>query len=160
MQKITVITVGNLKEKYLKEAINEYSKRLSSFCRLEIIEIKESRLPDNPSQGEISACLNEEAKKIEGYIPQNTDIVALCIEGKELSSPELARFIADSGVSGKSGITFIIGGSFGIAEEIKAKAKLKLSFSKMTFPHQLFRVMLAEQIYRAFSINAGSPYHK
>ncbi len=160
MQKITVITVGSLKEKYLKEAIDEYSKRLNSFCRLEIIEIKESRLPDNPNKSEINACLNEEAKKIEAHIPQNTDIVALCIEGKEISSPEMAKFIENSAVSGKSGITFIIGGSFGIAEEIKKRAKLKLSFSKMTFPHQLFRVMLLEQIYRAFSINAGSPYHK
>lgn len=160
MQKITLITVGTLKENYLKEAINEYSKRLRSFCRLEIIEIKESRLPDNPNQSEINACLDEEAKKINSHIPQNSDIVTLCIEGKQLSSPQLSDFISQSAVSGKSGITFIIGGSFGIADEIKARSKLKLSFSKMTFPHQLFRVMLLEQIYRAFTINAGSPYHK
>ena len=160
MQRITVISVGSIKEAYLKSAVNEYSKRLNAFCRLEIIEIKESRLPDNPNESEIKACLNEEAKRISRYLSPNSNIVTLCIEGKQLTSPELSDFISQSAVSGKADIIFIIGGSFGISEEIKAKSKLKLSFSKMTFPHQLFRVMLLEQIYRAFSINAGSPYHK
>lgn len=160
MQRITVIAVGSLKEAYLRDAVNEYSKRLKNYCRLELIEIKESRLPDAPNESEIKSCLADEAKKIAAHIPQSSDIVSLCIEGKQLSSTELGEFIAESAVKGKSDITFIIGGSFGIADEIKAKSTLKLSFSKMTFPHQLFRVMLFEQIYRAFSINAGSPYHK
>lgn len=159
MIKITFITLGKLKEKYLRDAVDEYVKRLSRYCRLDIVELSPVNLPDNPSQSEISAALNKEAEMIEKRIPQNSIITALCVEGKTLSSEELADFVSTNTDGGKN-MCFIIGSSYGLSDAIKQKSNLKLSLSKMTFPHQLFRVMLLEQIYRAFKIKEGSTYHK
>lgn len=159
MIKITLITLGKLKEKYLRDAVEEYAKRLSRYCKLEIIELNPVSLPDNPSQNEIDAALLKEAEMIQKRIPQNSVVTALCVEGKTLSSEDLAKFTDANTSSGKN-MCFIIGSSYGLNENIKNQAGLKLSLSRMTFPHQLFRVMLLEQIYRAFKINEGSTYHK
>ena len=159
MLKIKIITVGNLKESSMREICAEYAKRLSGYCSLEIVELRESRLPDSPSASQISAALSEESALISAQIPQNSICVPLCVEGKQRSSEELAEKI-DSYQSRSSCICFIIGSSYGLSDEIKSRADLKLSFSKMTFPHQLMRVILLEQTYRAFMINAGSTYHK
>ena len=159
MIKVTFITLGKLKEKYLRDAVDEYAKRLSRYCKLEIIELTPINLPDNPSQSEIDNALLKEAEAIEKRIPQNSVVTALCVEGKSLSSEQLASFVDQNTNSGKN-MCFIIGSSYGLSETIKQKADLKLSLSAMTFPHQLFRVMLLEQIYRAFKINEGSTYHK
>lgn len=158
---INLITMGKLKENYLRDAASEYSKRLSGFCRLNIIELPENRLSDNPSEKEIQNALSNEAKLIENHINKKSAYnIAMCIEGKQLSSDELSIKIREIGVSGKSTINFIIGSSFGISSEIKSVCDLKLSMSKMTFPHQLARVLLLEQIYRAFQISSGGKYHK
>ncbi len=157
---ITIIALGKLKEKYLTDAINEYSKRLSVYGKLNIIELTPVRLSDNPSQGEIDNALLKEAEEIKKKIPSNSYTFALCIEGKEKSSEDFAKQIKTAALNGKSNITFIIGSSFGLADEIKTLADFKLSFSPMTFPHQLMRVMLLEQIYRAFQINNNGKYHK
>ncbi len=157
---ITIIALGKLKEKYLTDAINEYSKRLSLYGKLNIIELTPIRLSDNPSQAEIDNALVKEAEEIKKKIPSNSYTFALCVEGKEKSSEDFARQIKTAALNGKSNITFIIGSSFGLAEEIKALADFKLSFSPMTFPHQFMRVMLLEQIYRAFQINNNGKYHK
>lgn len=159
MIKITLICLGKPKEKYLKEACNEYAKRLSRYCSLEIVELDPVRLPEKPSQSEIDSALLKEAEMIIKKIPQNSDVYTLCIEGKPLSSGNFAQNIAASQNLGKN-IAFVIGSSYGLSEKVKALSKLRLSFSAMTFPHQLFRVMLLEQIYRAFKINEGSTYHK
>lgn len=159
MIKITLIALGKLKEKYLVEAVKEYSKRLSSYCKLDIVEIEPVRLPDNPSGGEVSKALDREAELILKKIPKGDAVIPLCVEGKELSSPELAERIGGFCDMGK-GVTLIIGSSYGLADIVKAAGDLRLSVSKMTFPHQLFRVMLLEQLYRAFKINEGSAYHK
>ena len=140
MIKITLITLGKLKEKYLRDAVEEYAKRLSRYCKLDIIELSPVTLSDNPSQSEIDTALLKEAEIIEKRIPDGSVVTALCIEGKNMC--------------------FIIGSSFGLSDTVKQKSNLKLSLSAMTFPHQLFRVMLLEQIYRAFKINEGSTYHK
>lgn len=160
MQNITVITLGTLKEKYLKEAVLEYSKRLKTLCKFEIIELSEHKIPDNPSQKQIEISLEKEAEKIFSKINKSSVIIALCIEGKQKSSEELARYFEECAINSKSHITFIIGSSFGLSDMVKEAAHLKLSFSKMTFPHQLARVLLCEQIYRAFKINQNSEYHK
>ena len=159
MIKVTVITLGRLKGKYLSEAVNEYSKRLSRYCDLNIIEFEPVKLPDKPSEAEINSALEKEADMILKKTPQNSFKVALCVEGKELSSPELADKIKELSAIGKN-ITFVIGSSYGLSEKVKRACDLRLSMSRMTFPHQLFRVMLLEQIYRAFKINEGSTYHK
>ncbi len=159
MIKVTLICLAKLKEKYLKDAVEEYKKRLSRYCSLDIIELEPVRLPEKPSHSEIEQALLKEADMILKKIPQNSEIYTLCIEGKELSSEQFARNIDTLQNEGKS-LTFVIGSSYGIANKIKALSNFKLSFSKMTFPHQLFRVMLLEQIYRAFKINEGSAYHK
>ena len=159
MLKIKIITVGNLKESSMREICAEYAKRLSGYCSLEIVELRESRLPDSPSASQISAALSEESALISAQIPQNSICVPLCVEGKQRSSEELAEKI-DSYQSRSSCICFIIGSSYGLSDEIKSRADLKLSFSKMTFPHQLMRVILLEQTYRAFMINTGRTYHK
>ena len=155
---VTIISVGKLKEKYLRDAIAEYSKRLQAFCNFRIIELDESRLSEKSSQREIEQALETEGTNIlrnsQGFI------FSMCIEGKQLSSEEFAKKFTDIGVSGTSAVTFIIGSSFGLSDEVKRKSDFKLSMSKMTFPHQLARVMLAEQIYRAFQINNGGKYHK
>ena len=158
MMNVTIISVGKLKEKYLRDAIAEYSKRLQAFCNFRIIELDESRLSEKPSQRDIEQALETEGKNIlrnsQGFI------FSMCIEGKQLSSEEFAKKFTDIGVSGTSAVTFIIGSSFGLSDEVKRKSDFKLSISKMTFPHQLARVMLTEQIYRAFQINNGGKYHK
>ena len=159
MIKVTLICLAKLKEKYLREAVNEYQKRLSRYCSLDIIELEPVRLPEKPSQSEIDQALLKEADMILKRIPQNSELYTLCIEGKELSSEQFAEKI-DALQSGGKSLTFIIGSSYGISPKVKALANFKLSFSKMTFPHQLFRVMLLEQIFRAFKINEGSAYHK
>jgi len=155
---IKLIVIGKLKEDYLRNACAEYIKRLGRYCMFELHELDECRLSDNPSDKEIAAALKKEGEQIKRYA--SGYIVPMCIEGKQLSSPELAEKIASAGVSGNSTVTFIIGSSFGIDPEIKAMGSLKLSMSKMTFPHQLARVMLLEQIYRSFQINTGGKYHK
>lgn len=159
MIKVTVIALGKLKEKYLRDAVDEYSKRLSRYCKLEIIEIEPERLSDKPSALEIESALSAEKEKIFKKIPQNSTVVSLCIEGKEKSSEELAKTMASQVNSGKN-MVFIIGSSYGLSEDVKKASDIRLSLSQMTFPHQLFRVMLLEQIYRAFKINEGSQYHK
>lgn len=160
MLSIKLICVGKMKEKYYIEAFEEYRKRLGAYCRFEVEELTEQRLGDNPSQGEITAALEKEAAEIEKGIPSGAAVVAMCVEGVQKSSPELAAQIAAWAGMGKSKICFLIGGSFGMSERIKARADLRLSMSRMTFPHHLARVMVGEQIYRALAINEGSKYHK
>ena len=160
MQKVTLICVGKLKEKFYAQATAEYAKRLSRFCKLEIVELPESRLSDSPSPAEISQALTAEAALIEAKLPKGSALVAMCIEGEELSSPQLAEKMRQFAVSGVSNLTFLIGGSVGLFPAIKAQADFRLSMSPMTFPHHLARVMLLEQIYRAHKINANERYHK
>lgn len=157
---VTIICEAKLKEKYLREAGDEYVKRLGSLCSLNIIELNPKRLSDSPSASEVQTALENEGKEILSKIPKNSEIYAMCIEGKQLSSEQLAQRIEMSGINGKSNIVFIIGSSFGLSDEVKKAADFRLSMSEMTFPHQLARVMLLEQIYRALSINAGTKYHK
>lgn len=159
MIKITLITLGKLKEKYLNEAVKEYTKRLSAYAKLDIIELEPVKLPDKPSRSEIENALLKESELILKKIPQNSEIITLCVEGQELSSPDFAKKIGNLEAMGKS-ITLIIGSSYGLSENIKKRSHLRLSLSQMTFPHQLFRVLLLEQLYRAFKINEGSQYHK
>ncbi len=160
MQKITLLTVGRLKEKFFKEAEQEYAKRLSGFCNLNIIEIPQEVLPQNPSEGQIKAALEAEAEQILSKIPKQADIVTLCIEGKQRTSEELAELITDNANTSSGVLAFVIGGSFGLSETVKAKSKVRLSMSKMTFPHRMARIMLLEQIYRGYQISAGTRYHK
>ena len=158
--KIKIICVGKLKEKYLKDAISEYSKRLGRFCNLEITELADEKIPDNPSAAEEEKVLLCEGEKILGKIGATDYVITLCVEGKQLSSEEFANKIHTLTLGGKSNITFIIGGSLGLHPDVKNRSDLRLGFSKMTFPHQLMRVVLLEQIYRAFKINANEKYHK
>ena len=160
MQKVSIICVGKMKEKFYIEAAAEYVKRLSRFCKLEIIELPEDRLPDDPSQAQIDAALAREAEAIKSKLPASCYIIAMCVEGKTRSSEELARLMEDSVHQGGSHLVFLIGGSFGLHPSVKALASFKLSMSPMTFPHHLARVMLLEQIYRGYQINTGSKYHK
>jgi len=160
MQKVSIICVGKMKEKFYIEAAAEYGKRLSRFCKLEIIELPEDRLPEDPSKAQIEAALAKEAETIRAKLPSGAMIVAMCVEGKTRSSEELAALMAQSANQGGSHVVFLIGGSFGLHPSVKALAAVKLSMSPMTFPHHLARVMLLEQIYRAYQINAGSKYHK
>lgn len=157
---ITVITLGKLKEKYLKDAVGEYAKRISPYGKLDIIELTPARLSESPSPAEIESALAKESEEIKKKIPSGGYVFSLCIEGKQKSSEELAKAIHDITLNGKSNIVFIIGSSFGLSDEIKNLSDCKLSFSPMTFPHQLMRVMLLEQIYRAFQINTNGKYHK
>ncbi len=159
MLNVKIITVGSLKESYLKDAISEYSKRLSAFCDLEIIELKEYKLPDSPSQSEIDKALAEEAERIKKAIPPKSYKIALCVEGKQLSSEELAQKIEETTLTTAS-VCLIIGSSHGIDASLKGFCDYKLSVSKLTFPHQLMRVMLLEIIYRAMNIIKGTKYHK
>ena len=157
---ITLITVGKLKEKYLKQAIDEYSKRLSRYCKLEIIELNDEKTPDNASEKEEQLIKEKEGKQILSKIKENAFVIAMDLGGKNLTSEEFPKFIEQNGVMGNSNIVFLIGGSLGLSDEVKKRANYKLCFSKMTFPHQLFRVMLLEQIYRGFRIMKNEPYHK
>lgn len=160
MMKIKIICIGSIKEKFFRDAIDEYDKRLSRFCKLEIVEIKEERLGDNPSQADIEKALNKEKDKILSCIDGNSFTVDLSIQGKMLDSEALAKKIGEISLEGYSEVNFIIGSSHGLDDEIRKSSNLSLSFSKMTFPHQLMRVVLLEQIYRAFKINANEAYHK
>lgn len=160
MRTITVLCVGKLKESYFRDACAEYVKRLGGFAKVQIIELDEERLPDAPSPAQIEATLAAEGKRMLEKIPRGAAVVALCIEGREQSSEALSATLSRWAVEGISQVVFAIGSSFGLSPEIKAAAKLKLSMSPMTFPHQLARVMLLEQIYRALQIEAGGKYHK
>ena len=158
--KITILTVGKIKEKYLRDAIAEYSKRLSRYAKLEIIEVADEKTPDNASETVETNIKNKEAERLLKYIRDDAYLITLEIKGKQLTSEELAQKIDTLGVQGTSHIIFVIGGSLGLGEEVLKRSNYALSFSKMTFPHQLMRVVLLEQIYRAYRINAGEPYHK
>lgn len=160
MLTVNLICIGKLKESYWREACQEYSKRLSAFCRFTIMELNESRLPDHPSQSQINAALQTEGEKILAAVGNGSAVFPLCIEGKQVSSPQLAERIKKLSINGTSTINFVIGSSFGLAEEVKRAGEFKLSMSPMTFPHQLARVMLCEQIYRAFEIIHNGKYHK
>ncbi len=157
---ITIISVGKVKEKYLRDAIEEYSKRLKRYCKLEILEVSDEKTPDNASEKEEIQIKVKEGEAILRYIKDTAFVIALDLKGKTVSSEELASFISDLGTKGKSDLVFIIGGSLGLSQKVLERADYKLCFSKMTFPHQLFRVMLLEQIYRGFRIIKGEPYHK
>lgn len=159
MIKINLVAVGKLKEKYLKEAVAEYSKRISAYAKITVVEINEYRCGDNPSEAEIKQVLQKEGEQIIAKIPKGSFVIPMCIEGEQKSSEAFSKEIECISLT-NSEITFIIGGSFGLSDEVKALGKLKLSFSKMTFPHQLMRVILLEQIYRALSISNKSKYHK
>lgn len=158
--KITLITVGKIKEKYLKDAIAEYSKRLSRYCKLEIVEVADEKTPDNASDTVEDAIRDKEGERILKYIKEDAYVITLEIAGKMLTSEEMAEKIEKLGVQGSSHIIFIIGGSIGLGREILKRSDYALSFSKMTFPHQLMRVILLEQIYRSYRIMNHEPYHK
>ena len=157
---ITVLAVGKLKEKYWQDAIMEYSKRLGKYCRFQIVEVKESLLRANPSEDEETAVKIAEGRDILSKIKPSVHVVTLEIKGRQLSSPQLAQHIEDMMVRGKSSIVFVIGGSLGLSDEVSRRADFKLSFSAMTFPHQMMRVILLEQIYRSFKIIKNEAYHK
>lgn len=158
--KITLITVGKIKERYFAEAVAEYSKRLSRYCKLEIVELADEKTPDGASAKEELLIKAREGERILKTIKEGTYLIALAIEGKKMSSERLADFIGGLGIRGESHVTFVIGGSLGLDERILKKADFRLSFSDMTFPHQLMRIILLEQIYRSYRILANEPYHK
>ena len=157
---IDIICVGNIKEKYFTDAIKEYKKRLTPYVNIEIIEVDEYKLPNKHSDSQILEGMEKEADQILSKIKERAYVVPLCIEGKQIGSEEFADKIEKVTIEGYSDIAFIIGGSYGLHQKIKSKGQMKLSFSKMTFPHQLMRVVLMEQIYRAFRILRNEPYHK
>ncbi len=157
---ISIIAVGKIKEKYIQEGIREFSKRLSRYCSLNIIEVDDERAPENLSQKEMEIVKSKEGDKILAKIPQNSFIISLEIKGKQISSEELSKKMEDLMIDGINHITFIIGGSLGLSDEVINRSNYKLSFSKMTFPHQLMRLILLEQIYRGFKIMKNEPYHK
>ncbi len=159
MLTINLIYIGKLKERYWQEACGEYQKRLKAFCKLQMIELPEYKLPSAPSDSQIAKCIEEEGKESISRTKSGYRI-AMCIEGKPVASEQLARKISELSLSGVSEISFVIGGSYGLSQEVKKQADWKLSMSPMTFPHQLARVMLLEQIYRAFQINHNGKYHK
>ncbi|MBP6887256.1 MAG: 23S rRNA (pseudouridine(1915)-N(3))-methyltransferase RlmH [Oscillospiraceae bacterium] len=161
MRTITILCVGNLKETYLREAAAEYAKRLSAFCNLKIFEMSEERLPENPSPAEIARTVEAEGARLMAKLPKNAMVAALCIEGETFSSEAFSEKLASMMASETgSELCFVIGGSYGLSEAVKSRAALKLSLSRMTFPHQLSRILLLEQIYRAFQIASGGKYHK
>ena len=160
MLAVRLICVGKLGEKFWSAAVQEYAKRLGAYCKLEIIELPEQRLPQTPSAGEITQALDKEAALIEAKLPAGAAVVALCVEGREMSSEQLADWLGRLTVSGKSRLCLVIGGSCGLSDRIKQRASLRLSMSPMTFPHHLARVMVLEQLYRALNIAAGGKYHK
>ena len=157
---ISIVTVGKLKEKYLKQGIEEYSKRLSAYAKIDIIEIPDEKAPETLSEQEMLQVMGKEGERILSKIPDDAHVIALAIEGKMKSSEELADTLDKLATYGKSKIVFVIGGSLGLSRDVMKRANDTLSFSKMTFPHQLMRLILVEQVYRAFRINRGEPYHK
>ena len=160
MLSVTLVCVGKMKEKHYIAAFAEYQKRLSAYCKLSVTELPEQRLPEDPSLREISAALEKEGAEITKHIPPQAAVIALCVEGKQVSSSAFSQMLERRAVEGTSRLCFLVGGSFGLSEAVKQKADVKLSLSEMTFPHHLARVMLIEQIYRAFTIRAGTRYHK
>jgi 23S rRNA (pseudouridine1915-N3)-methyltransferase len=160
MRSIQLLCVGKMKEKFYIDAAAEYAKRLGAFCKLTVTELAEERLPDRPSPAQIDAALDREGSRILEKLPAGGILVALCVEGELLSSPALAAQLEKWAVQGASTVTFLIGGSCGLHPKVKQRAALRLSMSPMTFPHHLARVMVLEQIYRAFQINQGTNYHK
>ncbi|MFU0782390.1 MAG: 23S rRNA (pseudouridine(1915)-N(3))-methyltransferase RlmH [Thermoanaerobacterium thermosaccharolyticum] len=157
---IDIIAVGKIKEKFIEDGIREYVKRLKPYCNINIIEVNDERAPEGLSDKEKISVMHRESTKILDKIRKGSFIISLCIEGRQMDSVEFARYIEDVMTAGNSNITFVIGGSLGLHDDIKSMSDLKLSFSKMTFPHQLMRLILVEQIYRAFKIMKGEPYHK
>ncbi|MDF9410397.1 23S rRNA (pseudouridine(1915)-N(3))-methyltransferase RlmH [Brevibacillus laterosporus] len=157
---ITIITVGKLKEKYLKEGIAEYVKRLSAYCKLNVVEVNDEKAPEELSATEMEQVKRKEGERILAHIKQDHYVIALAIEGQMWSSEKLSSEMDKLALHGRSQVEFVIGGSLGLADEVLKRADAKLSFSKMTFPHQLMRLVLVEQIYRAFRISRGEPYHK
>ncbi|MBZ5750118.1 MULTISPECIES: 23S rRNA (pseudouridine(1915)-N(3))-methyltransferase RlmH [Metabacillus] len=157
---ISIVTIGKLKEKYLKQGIDEYLKRLSIYAKLEVIELPDEKAPENLSETEMVQVKEKEGERILGKINDDTHVIALAIEGKMKSSEQLAKDLDQLATYGKSKIAFVIGGSLGLSNAVMKRANDTLSFSKMTFPHQLMRLILVEQIYRAYRINRGEPYHK
>ncbi|TCJ01804.1 23S rRNA (pseudouridine(1915)-N(3))-methyltransferase RlmH [Cytobacillus praedii] len=157
---ISIITVGKLKEKYLKQGIDEYLKRLSAYAKIEIIEVPDEKAPEELSETEMLQVKQKEGERILSKIHPDAHVIALAIEGKMKTSEELADGLDKLATYGKSKVTFVIGGSLGLSSEVLQRANEKLSFSKMTFPHQLMRLILVEQVYRAFRILRGEPYHK
>ena len=160
MQKVTIICTGKLKEKFYLDAAAEYAKRLSRFCTLTILELPEERLPESPSPAQIEAALAREADAVRAKLPAGCLLIAMCVEGQERSSEALARYLAEAAARGAGHIVFLIGSSYGMHPSLKQQADLRLSMSPMTFPHHLARVMVLEQLYRAFKIREGSSYHK
>lgn len=158
--KITILSVGKIKEKFYTEAINEYSKRLSRYCKLEIVQVADEKTAENCSDAEADMVKKKEGDRLLSKIPEDAYVITLEINGKQIDSVELAEKINQLGISGKSHIAFIIGGSLGLHKSVSDRADYKLSFSKMTFPHQLMRVILLEQIYRSYRIINHQPYHK
>ncbi|MDO4859763.1 MAG: 23S rRNA (pseudouridine(1915)-N(3))-methyltransferase RlmH [Bacillota bacterium] len=157
---ITIVCIGKLKEKYWREAVAEYSKRLGGYCSLTVKELKEAPLPSNPSPADEEAVKKAEGEAILGAVKDQSCVISLEVKGRKFSSEELAEKMANLALSGRSDVTFIIGGSLGLSEEVSKRADLRLSFSDMTFPHQMMRVILLEQIYRSFKINRNETYHK
>ena len=157
--KITVLCVGKVKEKFFTDAIKEYSKRLSRYCKLEIVEVADEKTPDGASELVVSQIKEKEAERMEKYLPDSAYVIALAIEGKKLTSEKLAEKIDSLGISGTSHLVFLIGGSLGMSDRLLKRADYLLSFSDMTFPHQLMRVILLEQVYRSYRIIHGEPYH-
>ena len=160
MLTVTLICVGKLKEKFYLAAAAEYEKRLSAFCKLNLIELPETRLPERPSQAQIDQALERDAGLILDKVPKGSALIPLCVEGEQLTSPQLAKRMERWAVQGQSALTFVIGGSFGLHPRVKEQGVFRLSMSPMTFPHHLARIMVLEQIYRGFQINAGTRYHK
>lgn len=160
MRTVTLICVGKLKEKFYLAAAAEYEKRLAGFCRFQLVELPETRLPDRPGQAQIDQALEREAELILDKVPKGSALIPLCIEGEQLTSPQLAQRMERWAVQGQSALTFVIGGSFGLHPKVKERGVFRLSMSPMTFPHHLARIMVLEQIYRGFQIQAGTRYHK
>ena len=157
--KITIVCAGKIKEKYLTAGINEFLKRLKPMAQVEVLEVHEEKMPDGPSEAEKQQVLQKEGEKLLKLVPSGSYLFVLDVYGEELSSEELAERIDKLGVSGRSSLTFLIGGAFGLSREVRQAADMKLSFSRMTFTHQMVRLLLVEQIYRAFKINRGEKYH-
>ena len=160
MLNITIVALGRCKEKYMRDFCAEYEKRLGAFCKLQLIELSPKALSDHPSSAEITAAMAQEAKQIRAKIPPNAYVFSMCIEGKQMTSPEFSQKLSTIALEGKSNIVFLLGSSFGLEEALKKESDFRFSMSKMTFPHQLARVLLLEQLYRAFQISAGGKYHK
>ena len=160
MISVTVIALGKLKESYMRDFCAEYEKRLKAFCKINITELSPVRLSQNPSEGEIKKALDSEAALIKSKIPSGAYVFSMCIEGRQISSDELAQFLADRANSGAGDVAFVIGSSHGLSDEVKKAGALKFSMGRITMPHQLARLVLTEQIYRACTINAGMKYHK